>query len=132
MIVALLDRERWGAPRPQTGPTVASSEGLCVGCGTAFYVGDEIVLADYGPPSSRYQSWIHETCPDPWELLALTIERYDDKIVTKIQRQGRGRASGCGHVVDDRPIYLVRRPVPLDAPSHSAWYCELCVTPGGE
>lgn len=131
LVVALLDRLEWGEPEVHTAPLHATQDGVCVACGTVINVHDEIVLANYGPPVDNRRTWIHHVCPNLWDLLAATIEEYDDKIVTKINRCGRGRASGCGHDVTDRPVYLVRRPTSLSRPGSSDWYCESCVTPGG-
>jgi hypothetical protein len=132
LVVALLDRLAWGPPRPRTAPWSAGQNGICVACGAFVLVGEEIVLADYGPPADRYQAWVHHRCPDLWDVLAATVEAYDDKVITRINPAGRGRASGCGHTVQDRPVYLVRRTIPLDEPNHSDWFCEACVTPGRE
>jgi hypothetical protein len=133
LLVALLDQLEWGAPEYQTAPMRATQDGFCVLCGTSIVSGrDDIVFARYGPRDERYQTWVHTKCPYLWDVVAGTIERYDDKIITKINRQGRGCASGCGHDVTNRPVYLVRRPVSLDEPDHSAWFCETCVTPGNE
>lgn len=132
LVVALLDRLEWGEPEVLTAPMHATQAGVCVACGSTIDVHDEIVMASYGPRGENRQVWIHHVCPDPWTLLAATVEEYDDKIVTKINQRGRGRASGCGHDVTDRPVYLVRRPVSLVRSDSSDWYCEACVTPGGE
>jgi hypothetical protein len=129
LVVALLDRLEWGPPEVRTDAMDATQDAVCPACGTDVVVGDRIVLARVGPPASNHNAWIHETCPSYWDVLARTVERYDDKIITKINPAGRGRAAGCGHVVADEPVYLVRRPVPLSEPNHSNWYCEDCVTP---
>lgn len=133
LLVALLDRLEWGEPEVRTAPGRATQDALCVACGstiTAYH--DEIVLARYGPPDQNRLTWVHHVCPPTWEVLARTVEEYDDKIITRINPAGRGRASGCGHDVTDRPIYLVRRAVPLSDPRCADWYCERCVTPGEE
>lgn len=130
IIVALADRLEWGTPERLGFPRPAVQEGLCVACGTAFDVGAEIQLARYGPFSENRQTWVHGTCPSVWDSLARTVEEYDSKIVTKINREGRGRASGCGHDVTDQPVYLVRRPVSLREPGNSDWFCEDCARPG--
>jgi hypothetical protein len=129
LLVALLDRLEWGPPVVLTAPTSAAQDGICVACGSQILRNDEIVLARVGPPHQNRQTWVHEVCPSFWVLLAETIERYDDKIISKINREGRGVASGCGHRVTGQPVYLVRRPVSLAEASHSDWYCEACVTP---
>jgi len=130
MLVALLDRVEWGEPEVIAGTrTIARQDGVCFDCGGDIGVGDDIVLARVGPSDQNRQSYIHVVCPDLWELLALTVERYDDKIITKVNPVGRGRAAGCGHDVEGRPVYLVRLPVSLRDPNHSYWYCEACVTP---
>lgn len=129
LVVALVDRVEWGPPVRLTASVAAGQDGLCVACGTAFDVGDEIVLARHGPADQNRQSWIHDRCPSFWSALARTVEEYDSKIITKINREGRGRASGCGHDVTDRPVYLVRRPVSLSDPRSSDWFCEECSRP---
>lgn len=129
ILVALADRVEWGPPVRITASLLATQEGFCVACGTAFDVGTEITLARYGPPDQRRQAWVHEVCPSVWDALARTVEEYDSKIVTKINRQGRGRASGCGHDVTDQPVYLVRRPVSLSQSTCSDWFCEDCARP---
>lgn len=131
LLVALLDEREWGSPEVVGEATVARQEGMCPACGGIIYVGDDIVLARVGPPVDNRQTHVHVTCPDPWFLLERTIEVHDDKIITKINNVGRGHASGCGHDVTGRPVYLVRRPVSLRVTNHSDWYCEACVTPGG-
>lgn len=129
LVVALLDRLEWGEPEVLTAPKLASSDGLCVACGATIHRDDEIVLARYGPPVDNRQAWVHHVCPDWWTLLARTVEEYDDKIVTRIQRIGRGTASGCGHDVTGSPVYLVRRPVSLTNGRSSDWFCEGCAKP---
>jgi len=129
LVVALLDRLEWGPPEVLAAPTVASQDGICPACGWLIGVGDEIGLARMGPPQLNRQSWVHATCPSFWDVLAATVEVRDDKIITKINPAGRGRASGCGHDVTGKPVYLVRRPVSLVEPNHSDWFCEACVTP---
>jgi hypothetical protein len=129
ILVALADRVEWGPPLKLSAPVRATQEGLCVTCGTAFDVGTSIVLARYGPPIDNRQTWIHDNCPSIWDALARTVEEYDSKIVTKINRVGRGRASGCGHDVTDQPVYLVRRPVSLEDTHSSDWFCESCTRP---
>jgi hypothetical protein len=128
ILVALADRVEWGPPVRVAAPVVARQDGLCVACGTAFDVGDEITLARYGPAQLNRQTWIHEVCPSVWDSLARTFENYDGKIVTKINREGRGRAY-CGHDVTDQPVYLVRRPVSLVDPRSADWFCEDCARP---
>lgn len=131
LAVALLDQLEWGDPEVHTAPGYASQDALCVACGTQITANvDEIVLATYGPRSQNRKAWIHHVCPSPWEVLARTVEEYDDKIVTRINPAGRGRASGCGHDVEDQPVYLVRRPRSLADPRSADWFCERCVTPG--
>lgn len=129
LLVALADRVEWGPPERVTGSLRATQEGLCVACGTAFDVGTDIVLARYGPRDDNRQTWVHDACPSVWDALARTVEEYDSKIVTKINREGRGRASGCGHDVTGQPVYLVRRPVSLNDPHSSDWFCEDCARP---
>lgn len=129
LVVALLDRLEWGEPEALTAPTLASSDGLCVACGAAIHRDDEIVLARYGPRADNREAWVHHVCPDWWTLLARTVEEHDDKIITRIQKIGRGRASGCGHDVDGSPVYLVRRPMSLVDRRCADWYCEGCARP---
>lgn len=128
-VVALIDRLEWGPPEALADPIVATSDGTCVACGTRIWAEQLIVLAAVGPSDQRRHTFIHWTCPDAWAILASTVEQYDDKIISKINPAGRGRASGCGHDVTDRPVYLVRRPVSLNVAGHSDWFCEACVTP---
>jgi hypothetical protein len=125
--VALLDQIQWGVPVIIGGATVARQDGICVKCGSKIFTNEEIALASYGPHNA--QTFVHIECPDPWDLLADTIEQHDDKIITKINNVGRGRASGCGHNVEGQPVYLVRRPVSLAENHHSDWFCEECVKP---
>lgn len=133
LVVALLDRLEWGEPEVHTAPGFAMQDALCVACGSLITSGvDEIVLATYGPRAQNRKAWIHHVCPSPWEVLARTVEEYDDKIITRINPAGRGRASGCGHEVHGTPIYLVRRPRSLADPGSADWFCERCVTPGEE
>lgn len=131
LVVALIDQLEWGAPEVLDAPVVARQPGICPACSASIHVGDEIVLARVGPPHANVQTFVHHRCPSFWDLLADTIEEYDDKIITKINLRGRGVASGCGHTVVDGPVYLVRSPVSLGRERHSDWYCERCVTPGG-
>lgn len=129
LVVALLDRLQWGPPVPLGGEyQVAKQEGMCVGCGSPIQLEDLIVLARYGPEWANYQTFVHLRCPDYWRLLERTVEARDDKIITRVNKVGRRRASGCGHDVEGKPVYLVRRPVGLDQPNHSDWFCEECVT----
>jgi hypothetical protein len=129
LVVALIDRLQWGPPVVLGGEyQVARQEGMCVACGSPIQLEDLIVLARYGPTPLNIQTFIHLNCPDYWELLARTVETRDDKIITRVNKIGRRRASGCGHDVEGKPVYLVRRPVGLDQPNHSDWYCEECVT----
>lgn len=130
LVVALLDEREWGRPLLIGEPTVARQEGVCSACGGVIHASDGIVLARVGPPADNRQTFVHEFCPDPWFLLERTIEVHDDKIITKINQVGRGRATGCGHDVDGRPVYLVRRPVSLAVTDHSDWFCEDCARPG--
>lgn len=129
LLVALLDRLEWGPPDVRTAPGPASQDGVCAACGSRIVTGDQIVLARVGPPDQNRLTWVHHRCPSFWALLAETIERHDDKIISKINQEGRGVASGCGHHVTGQPVYLVRRPVSLAESGHSDWYCEVCVTP---
>lgn len=131
MLVALLDRAEWGPPQPLGPETRAAQRGVCVGCGAPIGRGERIVSARYGPPDENRQTWVHARCPDPWGVLATTVERYDRQIIVKINPQGRGRAS-CGHDVTNEPVYLLRRPVSLATPNSSAWVCEPCAAPGGD
>jgi hypothetical protein len=130
MLVAALDKLEWGQPTPKTNPTRAYADGLCVACGTIFHEGEQIVLVGYGPKRPNYNGWAHDYCPNVWLSLGRTLERYDDKIITRIQQEGRGRAD-CGHLVEGKPVYLVRQPVSLDSDAHSKWTCESCATAGG-
>jgi hypothetical protein len=132
MLIAALDQLEWGPPEALTTVTRATVEGLCPACGLTFDEGDDIVLSRYGPRDNgyNYQAWTHETCPDRWTALARLVERYDDKMISKIQRHGRNRAD-CGHPVDEQPVYLVRQPMPLTTAGHSRWVCESCATQGG-
>lgn len=129
LVVALLDRLEWGEPEALTAPALATSDGLCVACGSTIQRDDEIVLARYGPPVDNRQAWVHHVCPSWWALLARTVEEHDDKIITRIQSVGRGTASGCGHDVTGSPVYLVRRPVSLSDRRCGDWYCEDCARP---
>lgn len=129
LAVALLDRVEWGPPIVCGYPLPAQQDGICAGCGSAIDRGQRIVPALYGPPGLQSSTFVHETCPDLWQVLDETVERYDDKIITKINLAGRGRAAGCGHDVEGQPVYLVRRPVSMRHANHSGWHCEACVTP---
>lgn len=132
LAVALIDRAEWGPPTYLDAPVNARQPGICAACSGEIAVDDEIARARVGPFSDNVQTFVHWRCPSFWSLLSETIEVYDDKIITKINPDGRGVASGCGHTVVGGPVYLVRKPISLISTGHSEWFCEECVTQGSK
>lgn len=128
LLIALADRHEWGRPE-RVGASVlpARTEGLCPDCGALIGLGQSIIKALHGPPDQRAEVWVHGWCPDIWTLVTGVLEDRDGVIITQVNLEGR-RVAGCGHDVEGRPVYLVRRPVPLSRDDHSYWACEECVT----
>lgn len=132
LIVALIDRVEWGGPSFLQPPIAAREFGICTACSGEINIGDQIALARVGPASNNTQTFVHWQCPGFWSLFSDTLEVYDNSVISKINKFGRGNASGCGHDVTGKPVYLVRKPQSLVFDRHSDWFCEDCVTQGSQ
>ena len=128
LIIALADRLEWGPARRVSETVIeARTDGVCPDCGTLIRRGTSIVKALHGPPDAETETWVHAWCPSVWQSISEVLEEWDDLVITRINTEGRQRAS-CGHDVNGQPVYLVRRLVSLTNFDHSYWVCESCVT----